>query len=202
MGRLTNTVREQVSARARQAPVPDWMPRFTVVVGVLLVVVVGVQALFGLFRGEGEAPLAPPRQYIPPAVTSTTAGAGPSTTASDRPDPATTVPDALEPPRQGTVTVARTDGGVAELDAAAVDIARRAAVARYTGEFSNVPTQGVPSGAGRPGADPKVTTIQLRDLSDGRLEFLVGVEPDPRSAIEAVDVIVVAVDGQWRWLVP
>jgi hypothetical protein len=198
MGRLTDTVRERVTTRARQGPVPDWLPRFSIVVAALAAVVVVVQALFGLFGGGGELEQAAPRQYVPPVSTSTVAGT--VTTGPSGGDTAASTTSSLPP--GGTVTVVDDQGGMVELDAAAVAVARAAAVAQFTGDASGIPTQGDGVVARRPGAsDPTVTTISLRQQQPGRLEFIVGVEPAPRAPGEPVVVVVTFVDGQWRWLI-
>lgn len=141
------------------------------------------------------APPAPPAPSVPPSGAGDAGGqdAGSEQPASEGP---------LPPPGAGDVVVATVQGGSVTVPLAAYEVARAAAAALFTGDFSRVPLASsaqVPSGLPR-FQDPVLAVTLLEDSSGGRLVFSTPVDPDGPGPERSrpVTVTVVLEGGSWR----
>lgn len=182
MGFLSSGATKAFKKGTRRAHVPDWFQPLSYVFGGVAVLVIVL-----LFLTAGD-----PVSYevVKPKATATN-----NTATNATPTPA---PDAAD------VTL-QTDAGTVTLPAGALDMARRAAAALYTGDYTGVPIYG---GGDAPPVvlvwkNPLIGDVMTAEsFADGSWRLIFSADPD-RDGPERVREIMVFVaeeNGNWAYL--
>ena len=94
------------------------------------------------------------------------------------------------------------DGGTADVDAAAVDLAHLFAEGLFTGSFADVAFTAATAAPSLPVtfANPQRTDTSIVERDAARITFAVQIDPDPTgpTPVREVRVVVVREDGTWR----
>lgn len=188
MGYLSNSATKAFKKGTRRAHVPDWFQPLSYVFGGIAALVVII--LFLTARDPVSYEVVEPR----PPVTSGT-GQGTDETA-------VTNPTNAQANGNTTVTIAGKDTTV---PTGALDMARKAAAALYTGNYDGVPVYGG-------GETPPVTIIWENPLigevtgaenfPDGSWRFLFAADPDQSGPERTREIMVFVApeDGGWAYL--
>lgn len=182
-------------ALARTAATPQALPSWMSTVGVVgLVVLVGyfgLSAISSAGAGPSPAPtvVAPNPSGVVPTAAPTNGSSTPSTPAAT-------------PAPTGTVEVPSTDGsGMVTVDVAAVQVASAAAIALFTGDFTNVPLVGAMPAVGQKWADPIISEPVSAVDAGSSLRVLFDIDPDGAGSevSRRIGVTVVNDGGQWAY---
>jgi hypothetical protein len=198
MGRLTNTVRDRVIERNAQQSVPDWLPKLSIVVGVLVAVVMGFSWLFD--SGGGDVSVEAPTRVIIPSVSDPAPGPaptqGPGSDPADGPD----TPDSPGVPDTGaTRSVRNSAGAVLTVPAVAAELAERVGKGLESGDVASIPATGEPPVATGTAADPVVTALTVISNGEDRYEFSLSVAPAVGAAPTQHVVAVTRSGDAWFW---
>lgn len=211
MSRLTDNAEKRFRSLARKPDTPEWYPAVGVVVGVAFFFFMAWQFISpGGSAPEAATPTNPMDVPATIAPSPTDVTAPTATTVADAETPPTTVEVTTEPTAPSvepaeTVMLADWSGGSTGVDRGALDAARAATVALFTGDFSAVAlAEGVTAPAlPRTWPTPQVDTPTLRSMGDGVLEISFAVDPDGAGpeTIRRIDTAVTRTpDGAWAWL--
>lgn len=192
-----------MAGRASDEPVPEWAWKIAAVAGAAAA---AIYVASGIVGGAAPPADAPGGFRVDTSSVADEVSAVPQPSASQAPTAPSSAPSVPPPAAEDSVPLPGPAGSSIEAPVAALEVARAAVTALYTGGFEDVPTAPdarVPETLPEVYEDPEVGRPQVVSVGEGVYTFRFFVDPDRSGPAPArlKDVHVArSPEGGWWWL--